>query len=121
MKSIIATGILLGAVHGSLVSASPYANIENNASWQNSEFGVGLTEVHAGYEFGSGIYVQGGPAFVSTKDAEGSTEYSGKLGFGTDLSNDLNLYGEVSFLTEDKEFDVDELGIGTKVGVTYKF
>jgi len=121
MKSIIATGILLGAVHGSLVSASPYANIENNASWQNSEFGVGLTEVHAGYEFGSGIYVQGGPAFVSTKDAEGSTEYSGKLGFGTDLSNDLNLYGEVSFLTEDKEFDVDELNIGTKVGVTYKF
>ena len=119
MKSIIATGILLSIAAPAV--AGPYANIENNASYRDSQFGSGLTEVHAGYEFGSGIYVQGGPAFVSTKDAAGSTEYSGKLGFGTDLSTDLNLYGEVSFLTEDKEFDVSELSIGSKVGVTYKF
>tara|TARA_R110002020_G_scaffold18758_2_gene65149 strand:- start:2417 stop:2776 length:360 start_codon:yes stop_codon:yes gene_type:complete len=119
MKTIIAAGIFLSAAAPAV--AGPYANIENNASWKDSEFGAGLTEVHAGYEFGNGIYVQGGPAFVSSKGVDGSTEYSGKLGFGTDLSTDLNLYGEVSFLTEEKEFDVDQLGIGTKVGVTYKF
>jgi len=119
MKTIIAAGILLSIAAPSV--AGPYANIENNASFQNSEFGAGLTEVHTGYEFGSGIYVQGGPAFVSTNGEVGSTEYSGKLGFGTDLSTDLDFYGEVSFLTEDKEFAVDELAIATKVGVTYKF
>ena len=115
MKSIIATGILLSIAAPAV--AGPYANIENNASWQNSEFGVGLTEVHAGYEFGSGIYVQGGPAFVSTKDAAGSTEYSGKLGFGTDLSTDLNLYGEVSFAQVE---DADNT-YGTKLGAKYSF
>ena len=119
MKSIIATGILLSIAAPAV--AGPYANIENNASYRDSQFGSGLTEVHAGFEFASGMYVQGGPAFVSTKGVDGSTEYSGKLGFGTDLSEDLNLYGEVSFLTEDKEFDVDELNFGSKVGVTYKF
>lgn len=119
MKTIIAAGIFLSAAAPAV--AGPYANIENNASWLDSEFGTGLTEVHAGYEFGNGIYVQGGPAFLSSKDNVGSTEYSGKLGFGTDLSNDLNLYGEVAFLTEQKEFAVDQLNFGTKVGVTYKF
>jgi len=119
MKTIIATGILLSIAAPAV--AGPYANIENNASYRDSQFGSGLTEVHAGYEFGNGMYVQGGPAFVSTKGEDGSTEYSGKLGFGTDLSEDLNLYGEVSFLTEEKEFDVDELNFGSKVGVTYKF
>ena len=119
MKTIIATGILLSIAAPAV--AGPYANIENNASYRDSQFGSGLTEVHAGYEFNNGMYVQVGPAFVSTKGEDGSTEYSGKLGFGTDLSEDLNLYGEVSFLTEEKEFDVDELNFGSKVGVTYKF
>jgi len=119
MKTIIAAGILLSAAAPAV--AGPYANIENNGSWKDSEFGSGVTEVHAGYAFDNGIYVQGGPAFVSTKGQDGSTEYSGKAGFGTDLTEDLNLYGEVSFITTDKEFSFDELNLGTKVGFTYKF
>ena len=121
MKSIIASGILLGAVHGSVVAAAPYANIENNASFLGDNFGSTITEVHAGYEFDSGLYIQGGPAFISVKDGEGSTEYSGKVGYSTDLNEDLSFYGEVSFITEDKEFEFEELNLGTKVGLTYKF
>jgi len=119
MKTIIAAGILLSAAAPAV--AGPYANIENNASFLDQEFGAAVTEVHAGYAFENGIYVQGGPAFVSARGANTYTEYSGKLGFGTDLSEELNLYGEVSFLTEDKSFSFDELNLGTKVGFTYKF
>ena len=121
MKSIIAAGILLGAAHGSVVAAAPYANIENNASFAGKEFGSAVTEVHAGYEFESGLYLQGGPAFISVDGQPGTTEYSGKVGYGTELSEDLSFYGEVSFITVDKEFEFDELNFATKVGVTYKF
>lgn len=119
MKTIITTGILLSLATPAV--AGPYANIENNASWLDSEFGSGVTEVHVGYAFDNGIYVQGGPAYISVDGEETSTEYSGKVGFGTDLSEDLNLYGEVSFVTEDKEFEVEKLNVGTKVGITYSF
>ena len=121
MKTIIASGILLGAVHGSVVTAAPYANIENNSSWLDSEFGSGVTEVHAGYAFDNGVYFQGGPAYISVDGEENTTEYSGKVGYSRDLSEDLNLYGEVSFVTEDQEFEFDQLNFGTKLGVTYSF
>ena len=119
MKTIIATGILLSAAAPAV--AGPYANIENNSSWLDSEFGSGVTEVHAGYAFDNGVYFQGGPAYISVDGEENTTEYSGKVGYSRDLSEDLNLYGEVSFVTEDQEFEFDQLNFGTKVGVTYTF
>ena len=119
MKSIIAAGILLSAAAPSV--AGPYANIENNASWLDSEFGSGVTEVHAGYAFDNGVYFQGGPAYISVDGEENTSEYSGKVGYSRNLSEDLNLYGEVSFATEDQEFEFDQLNFGTKVGVTYTF
>lgn len=119
MKSIIAAGILLGCAHGAV--AAPYANIENNASFLGDEFGSSVTEVHAGYQFGSGLYVQGGPAFISVDGAEGDTEYSGKVGYSTQLNKDLSVYGEVSAITTDKDFEFEKLNIGTKVGLTFTF
>ena len=119
MKSIIAAGILLGCAHGAV--AAPYVNIENNAGYTGKDFEGALTEVHAGYEFDSGFYVQAGPAFSHVVDGEGSTEFSGKAGYSTDLNEDLSVYGEVSFITTDKEFGFDELNLGTKVGLTYTF
>ena len=101
--------------------AGPYGNIENNAGWTGNDFSSSVTEVHAGYEFENGIYLQGGPAFVSPRDESGSLEYSGKVGFGRDLSEKVNVYGEVGFITEDQDFDFDKLNIGTKVGLTYTF
>ena len=117
MKTIIAAGILLSAAAPAV--AGPYANIENNGTWKDAEFGSGVTEVHAGYEFDNGVYVQAGPAFLS--GGNGGTEYSGKVGYSTELSDALNLYGEVSFITADQEFEFDQVNFGTKVGITYKF
>ena len=118
MKSIIATGILLTS--GSAAMAGPYANIENNTGWLDGDFQGGVTEVHAGVELGD-FYVQGGPAYFSVAGEEGYVEYSGKAGVGVDLSEKMAAYGEVSVLTEDKEFDFKTLNVGTKVGATYKF
>ena len=118
MKSIIAAGLLLGCAHGAI--AAPYANVENNSQFIGENFTGTMTEVHAGYDFGP-IKIQGGPAFISPDGAAGSTEYSGKAIYTTNLNEDLSLYGEVSFITEDKDFAFDELNIGTKVGVTYTF
>ena len=60
-----------------------------------------MTEVHAGYQFDSGmvLYIQGGPAFLSVDGEEGSVEYSGKVGYSTEMNEDLSVYGEVSAIT----------------------
>jgi len=120
MKTIIAAGALL-AMSAPAYAGGAYANIENNAAWEGGDYGAALTEVHAGYEWDNGIYVQGGPAFVSVSGEETDLEYSGKIGYVGALSEKLDLYGEVGFLTEEKDFSFDELGIATKVGVTFKF
>ena len=127
LSKSIAAGAALGMLHGASapVFAGPYVNIENNAAWQGSEFGAAVTEVHAGYEFEAGedvtIYVQGGPAFVAIDGEETESEISGKVGVSGSLSEKLELYGEVSFITEGREFDTEDLDLGTKIGVTYSF
>ena len=125
MKSIIASGLLLGMAHGTVAVAGPYANVENNAAWIGSDFEMAVTEVHAGYEFQAGedvaIYVQAGPAFIAVDGEETETEISGKVGLVADVSDNLELYGEVMFITDEQEFDTEDLALGTKVGVTYRF
>ena len=120
MKSIIAAGLLLGMAHGTAAVAGPYANIENNASFLGDEFGGSVTEVHAGVELGD-FYVQGGPAFVAVEGEEGSTEISGKVGVSVDLTEELEVYGEVAFITEEQSFEYEDTNFATKVGVTYRF
>ena len=89
--------------------AGPYVNIETNAGYVDGEYGSATTDFHVGFEgdlgTSAGWYVQGGPALVNV-DGEGTeNEYSGKAGIGVDLSEQLNVYGEVSFLTIDQTFD----------------
>ena len=123
MKSIIAIAAL--SVLSAPAFAGPYANVENNAAWIGSDFAVGVTGVHAGYEIEAGedvvVYVQAGPAFIHVEDVDTQTEVSGKIGIIADVSNNFEIYGEVAFLTEDQEFDVDTLSLGTKIGATYRF
>ena len=122
MKSIITIAAL--SVLSAPAFAGPYANVENNAGWIGNEFEGAVTEAHAGYEFEASenvsLYVQAGPAFISIEDEELETEVSGKFGVIADVSQ-FELYGEVAFLTEDQEFDVDTLSLGTKIGATYRF
>ena len=118
MKSIIAAGLLLGCAHGAI--AAPYANVETKSKFTGDVYGGTATEVHAGYDFGP-FKIQGGPAFVNPRGEAGRAEWSGKVKASTKLNEDLKLYGEVSFITKDKEFTFDDLNFGTKVGVTYTF
>tara|TARA_Y100000289_G_scaffold59601_1_gene65824 strand:+ start:245 stop:619 length:375 start_codon:yes stop_codon:yes gene_type:complete len=124
MKSIIAAGVIVGSLSAPAF-AGPYANVENNAAWIGSEFEIGVTEVHAGYEIEAGedvaIYVQAGPAFISIEDEDLETEISGYIGITADVSDSFELYCEVGFLTADQEFDTDTLSVSTEVGATYRF
>ena len=124
MKSILAAGVIVGSLSAPAF-AGPYANVENNASWIGSEFEIGVTEVHAGYEIEAGedvaIYVQAGPAFISIEDEDLETEISGYVGITADVSESFELYGEVGFLTADQEFDTDTLSVATEIGATYRF
>lgn len=118
MKAIILAGA--ASLLAAPAMAGPYTNIENNAGFTGSDFDGSVTELHVGYEGDLGesaaYYVQAGPAFVSPDGEETETELSGKAGVGVDLTEQLEVYGEVSFITGD-----DDNGYGTKVGMTYRF
>jgi len=105
--------------------AGPYVNLENNAGFTGSDFEGSVTETHVGYESALGDsaswYIQGGPAFVNPDGGDTSTELSGKVGVGADVSENINLYAEIAAQTSDEiNFDED-LNFGTKVGLKYTF
>ena len=104
--------------------AGPYVNIETNAGYVDGEYENATTDFHVGYEGdlaeNVGYYIQGGPALVNVDGAGTENEYSGKAGVGVELSEQLSVYGEVSFLTSNQDFS-DDLNVGAKAGVTYRF
>ena len=110
------------ALAGAPAMAEPsvYVNPEYNAGFTGSSYNGNITEFHAGFEgdigTSAGYYVQAGPAVIAIDGADTDTELSGKAGLGIDLSEKLNAYGEVSFVTGD-----DENGYATKVGLKYAF
>ena len=46
---------------------------------------------------------------------EATTDFSGKVGISTDMSENVEVYGEYAFITG------DELTSAVKTGVTYRF
>ena len=114
MKSIIASGLLLGMAHGAAI-AGPYVNIESNSGIVGSDYVGSAVDNHVGYE-GSDWYVQGGPTVILPDGGDGSVELSGKAGGSYAVTDALSVYGEVSFITGD-----DDNGYGTKVGAKYNF
>ena len=113
MKSIIASGLLLGMAHGAAI-AGPYVNIEANSGWSGSDYGGTSIDNHVGYE-GNGWSIQGGPTIVAPDGGDTEVELSGKVNGSVSLTDNLSAYGELSFITG------DENGYGTKIGATYKF
>ena len=114
MKSIIASGLLLGMAHGAAI-AGPYVNIEANSGWSGSDYGGTSIDNHIGYE-GNGWSIQGGPTIVAPDGGEAEVELSGKVNGSVALTENLSAYGELSFITGN-----DDNGYGTKIGATYKF
>ena len=100
--------------------AGTYVNVESNASYTGNDYNSRTTDIHVGYEgeVGSlGYYIQGGPALVNDDGVDGSTDFSGKLGASVAASEKLDVYGEVSFLTD----EVADTAYGTKIGAKFKF
>ncbi len=123
-KSVFAATAALSMSAGAAL-AGPYVNIENNAGFTGSDFEGSVTETHVGYESAIGEnsawYIQAGPAFVSPDGEDTTTELSGKVGIGADVTENVNLYAEIAAQTQDEiNFDED-LNFGTKVGLKYTF
>ena len=100
--------------------AGVYINAESNASYTGNDYTSRTTDPHVGYEgeVGAlGYYVQGGPAFTAADGADGSTDFSGKLGGSVAASEKLGVYGEVSFKTD----ETADNAYGTKIGAKYSF
>ena len=100
--------------------AGVYVNAESNASYTGNDYTSRTTDVHIGYEgeVGAlGYYVQGGPAFTAADGADGSTDFSGKLGGSVAASEKLGVYGEISFKTD----ETADNAYGTKIGAKWSF
>ena len=100
--------------------AGVYVNVESNASYTGNDYTSRTTDLHVGYEDSVGdlgYYIQGGPALVNGDAVDGSTDFSGKGGVTIAASEKLDVYGEVSFITDE---DTDT-AYGTKIGAKYKF
>ncbi len=100
--------------------AGVYINAESNASYTGNDFTSRTTDLHIGYENSVGklgYYIQGGPAFTSPDAADGNTNFSGKLGGSIAASEKFDVYGEVSFLTD----ETADTAYGTKIGAKFKF
>ena len=100
--------------------AGVYVNAESNASYTGNDYTSRTTDLHVGYEgeVGAlGFYVQGGPAFTAADGADGSTDFSGKLGGSVAASEKLGVYGEISFKTD----ETADNAYGTKIGAKYSF
>ena len=117
MKSIIAAGILLASAPAAI--AGPYANVESNSGRIGNDYTGSLIETHVGYEGELGEaadwYVQAGPAFGLPDGKDAQTDISGKAGIVYDVSENVELYKEVYFLTG------DETSYNFKAGATYRF
>ena len=119
MKSIILAAVAAPFIAAPAI-AGPYVNVEANSGFTGSDYEGTTSEAHVGYEGdlgeSAGYYVQTGPAFVSADGEDLSTELSGKAGVGIDITENVEVYGEISFITGE-----DDNGYGTKVGATYRF
>ena len=124
-KSVIAASAALSMSAGAAL-AGPYVNIEANAAYPDGEYSGATTDLHVGYEGGSGkvgYYVQGGPAFVHSEVADDTeTELSGKVGVSYSATESVDVYGELAGMTAGEDSDGDEIiDWAGKVGVKFDF
>ena len=111
---------LAASIASAPAMAGVYINAESNGSYTGNNFTSLTSDLHIGYEdtVGKlGYYIQGGPAFTSPDGADGNTNFSGKLGGSIAASEKFDVYGEVSFLTD----EVADTAYGTKIGAKFKF
>ena len=120
-KTTIAAAAAAIALAPAAALAGPYVNVETNAGWVGDDYTAATTDLHVGYEGEAGdasYYIQAGPAFVAVDGEDTDTQFSGKAGVGIPVSDNVGVYGELSFLTAD---DDDDFGVGGKLGLKWNF
>ena len=124
MKNLLIAAAVIAAPSAAL--AGPYVEAELNAGFTGSDYEGAVLETHVGVaaDLGdsSSFYVQAGPAMIWEDGVDGTTtELSGKVGISTEVTENLEAYGEVSAMTtEEMDWDAD-LDLGVKLGLTYSF
>ena len=111
---------LAASIASAPAMAGVYVNVESNASYTGNDYNSRTTDLHVGYEGDVGdlgYYIQGGPALVNGDAVDGSTDFSGKLGASVAANEKLDIYGEVSFITD----ETTDTAYGTKIGAKYSF
>ena len=96
------------------VMAAPYVNIESNTGFAGSDHTATTIDNHVGYE-SNGWYIQAGPALSLPEGGDTEIEFSGKAGATVPANDNLDVYGELSFLTGNTN------GYGLKAGAKYYF
>jgi len=103
--------------------AGPYVNVEANSGFTGSDYTGTTTDLHVGYEGPLGdaasYYVQAGASVISPDGGAADTVPSGKAGLSVAATEQLSVYGEVSFVGSG-DASVDR-GYGTKAGLKYSF
>ena len=124
-KLLIASGAvaIAGAVLASPAIAGPYLNVESNSGWTGTDFMGSATDLHVGFEGELGDaaswYVQGGGTYLAPDGAASDTVPSGKAGISVAATDQLGVYGELSFVGSGDD-DIDR-SYGGKIGVKYSF
>ena len=116
----IALALAATAFASTPAMAGVYINAESNASYTGNDYTSRTTDLHLGYEGTAGqlgYYIQGGPALQAADGVDGSTDFSGKGGVSIAATEKLDVYGEVSFVTD----DTTDTAYGTKIGAKFKF
>ena len=126
IKSTIAALAASPFLFAGAAFAGPYVNVESNLSYPDGEYSATATDIHIGFEGGSGkvaYYVQGGPSLNhadATDDTE--TELSGKIGASYAATEDLAVYGEFSGASNGEDSDGDTIrNYGAKIGAKFVF
>ena len=121
LKKVLAVAAV-SAVSSVPVFAGFYVNVENNASYVGKDGKVDFTgsgtDLHLGYENGNAFgsyYIQGGLYVSSPDNADSESNFSGKVGGSVIASEKINVYGELSLVTDDSNL------WGSKLGVKYSF
>ena len=120
MKAIALAALALPMIAAPAL-AGPYVNVEANSGFTGSDYTGTTTDAHVGYagEVGAvGYYAQVGPSIITLDGGESDTVLSGKVGGSIAASEELSIYGEISFAGG---VDGADNGYGTKVGATWSF
>ena len=121
MKSIITSGLLLGAAHGLMAPAiaGPYVNVESETGFKGGNYDSSVIHSHVGYEQkvsdSTTVYGQVGPSVVFEDGEQLSTRLGAKVGGKIAVNQSADVYGEVKMLTGTTN------KYGLKAGVKYRF